>query len=181
MPDLVALSRFMSYALRHAPEAAGLVLDNEGWADVADLVRGAQAAGVPLTDTLVQEIVRTNDKQRFRLSDDGRRIRASQGHSVAVDLKLQPLEPPETLFHGTATRFLASILADGLKPGSRQHVHLSDAVATATAVGKRHGRAVVLRVEAGAMYRDGVAFFRSDNGVWLTAHVPPRFLAISEP
>lgn len=171
----------MSYALRHAPEAAGLVLDDAGWADVDDLVRGAQAAGQPLTDALVREIVRTSDKQRFRLSDDGRRIRASQGHSVAVDLKLQPVEPPETLFHGTATRFLASILTEGLKPGSRQHVHLSDAETTATAVGKRHGRAVVLRVDAGAMHAEGLAFFRSDNGVWLTAHVPPRFLVLGKP
>lgn len=176
MSDLTALSRFMSYALRHAPEAAGFELDGEGWAEVSELVRGAQAAGHPLTDALLREIVRTSDKQRFRLSDDGRRIRASQGHSVAVDLHLSPVVPPETLFHGTATRFLPSIQAEGLKPGSRQHVHLSDTEETATAVGRRHGRAVVLRVAAGAMHRDGFAFYRSENGVWLTEHVPPRFL-----
>ena len=178
MSDLTALSRFMSYALRHAPEAAGLELDGEGWAEVSDLVRGAQAAGHPLTDALLREIVRTSDKQRFRLTDDGRRIRASQGHSVAVDLHLSPVVPPETLFHGTATRFWPSIQAEGLKPGSRQHVHLSDTEVTATAVGKRHGRAVVMHVAAGAMHRDGFAFYRSDNGVWLTEHVPPRFLDV---
>src|SRR5262249_39421691 len=119
-----------------------------------------------------------SDKQRFALSADGARIRANQGHSVDIDLALPAIAPPDRLYHGTADRNLASIEATGLNAGSRQHVHLSPDAETATKVGARHGRPVVLEVESGAMYRDGHRFFRSENGVWLTDHVPARYIRI---
>lgn len=121
-------------------------------------------------------MVKSNNKQRFAFNGDGTKIRASQGHSLEVDLNLQPLIPPEILYHGTATRFLDSIIATGLQPQNRQHVHLSADQQTAVSVGQRHGKPVVLRVAAGNMHGDGHIFFRSDNGVWLTAHVPPGYL-----
>lgn len=169
-------SRFLSLVLRHAPERIGLQLDPAGWADLDDLVRLANASGTELTRALVQEIVATNDKRRFVIDPTGTRIRASQGHSITVDLGLAPLAPPDALFHGTATRFLPSIRADGLSPRSRQHVHLSATRATAVAVGSRHGTPAVLVVRAARMHHDGYVFFRSDNGVWLTGRVPPRYL-----
>jgi putative RNA 2'-phosphotransferase len=121
-------------------------------------------------------VVRTNDKQRFRISDDGARIRASQGHSLAVDLALTPHVPPAVLFHGTATRFLAAIHTEGIKAGARHHVHLSATYDTALTVGRRHGRPVVLTVRARAMHHTGLIFYRADNGVWLTGHVPVAFI-----
>jgi putative RNA 2'-phosphotransferase len=129
-----------------------------------------------LTRPLLQQVVDTNDKKRFALSADGSKIRASQGHSVAVELGLPPQEPPEMLYHGTATRSLDSIRATGLHSASRQHVHLSADEATAVKVGQRHGKPVVLRVRAGAMHRAGLEFFLSANGVWLTDQVPPEYI-----
>jgi putative RNA 2'-phosphotransferase len=175
---LVSASKFMSLVLRHQPEAIGLSLDAEGWAPIDELVRLSSTSRSPLSTDLVHEVVRTSDKQRFRVSEDGLRIRASQGHSVEVDLALPPSEPPDVLFHGTATRFLASIMAEGLRPGSRQHVHLSADEATAVRVGERHGKPVVLVVAARAMHEAGHTFFVSDNGVWLTAAVPARYLSV---
>ena len=169
-------SKFLSLILRHKPEAIGLILDPEGWADLDELIRLANARGTALTRELVREIVASNDKQRFALSPDGLRIRANQGHSVHVDLKLEPQQPPAILFHGTATRFVASILEAGLRPGSRQHVHLSAGEDTAISVGGRHGKPVVLTVRAAEMVRDGHRFYRSANGVWLTDLVPPGYL-----
>ena len=125
---------------------------------------------------VLEEIVATSDKKRFTLSEDGKRIRAAQGHSVEVALGIEPVVPPETLYHGTATRFLEPIRAEGLKPGSRQQVHLSADEVTAHAVGTRHGKPAILRVAAGDMHRAGHAFYRADNGVWLTDAVPPQFL-----
>src|SRR4051794_3650416 len=174
--DLTRISKFLSLVLRHEPGKIGLTLDGQGWAEVEDLIACAGRHGWRLDRALVERVVATNDKKRFALSEDGRRIRASQGHSVAVDLALEPRTPPEVLFHGTATRFLDSIRARGLLPGSRNHVHLSGDEATAVKVGSRHGRAVVLKVRAGEMDRAGVAFYLSDNGVWLTGHVDAGFL-----
>jgi putative RNA 2'-phosphotransferase len=174
--DLTNKSKFLSYVLRHAPGSIGLTLDDNGWASVDDLLAKCAELGNGIDRRTLHEIVGTSPKQRFTLSDDGSRVRAAQGHSVEVDLALQPIEPPALLFHGTATRFLDGIRAEGLKPGSRQHVHLSPDEATAIAVGQRHGKPVVLRVAAGAMHREGHEFFLAENGVWLTAHVPPRFL-----
>jgi putative RNA 2'-phosphotransferase len=174
--SLVHFSRFVSKVLRHAPESVGLRLDEAGWVDVDDLLAAANRAGVALDRPTLERVVAENDKQRFALSADGARIRASQGHSVAVELGLQPVQPPEVLYHGTAERNLDSIRAQGLVPGRRTHVHLSADEATAVTVGARHGRPVVLRVAAGAMHRAGHPFFRSENGVWLTAAVPPGHL-----
>ena len=175
---LVRFSKFMSLVLRHKPEEIGLTLDAQGWADVSDLIERANRRGVPLTRELVEQVVATNDKKRFALSADGARIRASQGHSVDVDLGLEPRQPPDVLFHGTATRFLPGIAEKGLLPSGRQHVHLSRDEATATTVGRRHGKPVVLRVRSGEMHRAGYAFCLSANGVWLTERVPVAFLEL---
>ena len=179
-PELVRTSRFLSLVLRHDPGRIGLALDGAGWARVDDLLARAAQAGTPVTPAELRETVETNDKRRFALSADGARIRASQGHSVAVDLGLAPQRPPDRLFHGTARRHLASIQAAGLVPGRRQHVHLSADEATAVAVGARHGAPVVLSVDAGAMHGQGFPFYRSANGVWLTAAVPPTFVTVSD-
>ena len=173
MSDLAG-SKFLSYALRHRPDDVGLALDAHGWAEVADVLRAARAHGHSLDRTALERIVRESDKQRFAL--DGDRIRANQGHSVAVDLGLSPAAPPETLYHGTSQRALPAILNDGLQRQSRHHVHLSADAETARAVGARHGAPVVLAVRAGAMSRAGWAFYRSANGVWLADAVPPEFL-----
>ena len=172
------ISKFLSYVLRHAPESIALELDAQGWASVDDLLRQAGKAGKIFSREELQDVVDTNDKKRFAFSTDGARIRASQGHSVSVDLGLVTTAPPLLLYHGTATRFLDSILREGLKPGSRQKVHLSADVETAIAVGKRHGKPVVLRVASGEMHRQGVPFWRADNGVWLTDAVPSSHLEV---
>lgn len=178
--DIVSTSKFLSLLLRHKPEKIGLTLDENGWADVEELIAKANAQGKRLTRELLDRVVAENDKKRFAFSEDGKRIRASQGHSVEVDLALSPQVPPETLFHGTATRFLDSIKQQGLIPGNRQHVHLSLLQETAVSVGKRHGKVVVLVVQAGAMQRAGHKFFVSENGVWLTERVPVEFLVFEE-
>jgi putative RNA 2'-phosphotransferase len=174
--QLVGMSKFVSKVLRHAPESVGLRLDEAGWVDVDELLAAAARAGVALDRPTLERVVVENDKKRFALSADGLRIRASQGHSVAVELGLTPVEPPEVLFHGTADCNLDAIRAQGLIPGRRTHVHLSANEATAVNVGRRHGRPVVLVVQAGEMHRAGHPFFRSDNGVWLTAAVPPAHI-----
>lgn len=176
--ELTRLSKFLSLVLRHDPGRIHLTLDGAGWADVEALLTAANKAGQPLTRTLLQRIVAENDKQRFRFSEDGLRIRASQGHSVAVALALPPKLPPDLLYHGTATRFLASIRQQGLLAQRRQQVHLSADQATAVKVGQRHGKPVVLTVRSGDMHRDGYLFYQADNGVWLTDQVPPHYLII---
>lgn len=174
--ELVRISKFLSLVLRHQPEAIGLALNEQGWADVDELIRLANNQRQPLTRELLERVVAENDKQRFALSDDGRQIRASQGHSIEVDLHLPPLEPPEILYHGTASRFLDSIRATGLNSASRQHVHLSLDAVTATKVGQRHGPSVILKVRAKEMFSAGHQFFLSANGVWLTEVVPVQYL-----
>lgn len=173
---LVRISKFMSKVLRHDPQSVGLTLDEAGWVDVDDLLAAAQRGRVALDRATLEQVVAENDKKRFALSDDGRRIRASQGHSVPVELGLQPVTPPDVLYHGTADRNVEPIRAQGLIPGRRTHVHLSADEATAVNVGRRHGRPVVLTVAAGAMHRAGHAFYRSDNGVWLTDAVPAEHI-----
>jgi putative RNA 2'-phosphotransferase len=178
--NLVEISKFLSLVLRHRPEAIGLTLDAQGWAEVDELLRKA-ARNLPalrVNRAALEEVVATSDKQRFALSEDGKRIRANQGHSVKVDLGLVPRVPPEVLFHGTATRFLDSIRAQGLVPGERQQVHLSADYETAVKVGRRHGKAVVLKVLAGRMQAAGHQFFVSENGVWLVEAVPAEFLGL---
>lgn len=174
--DVVKLSKFLSLVLRHKPEEIGLTLDDNGWADAEELLRLANLHGSRLTRTLLERMVADNDKQRFALSADGQRIRANQGHSVEIDLALLPTEPPELLYHGTATRFIESIRADGLHSASRQHVHLSLDIPTATKVGQRHGKPVALVVRAREMAGVGHEFYLSDNGVWLTERVPVDFI-----
>lgn len=180
-PSLIRSSKFLSLVLRHDPGAIGLALDPQGWADVDELIALAGRAGSPLDRELIAEIVATNDKQRFALSPDGSRIRANQGHSVAIDPGLEPLVPPDILFHGTATRFLDSIRAQGLIPGSRLHVHLSEDEASTLNVAQRHGKPVLLTVRAGAMHAAGMVFYRSENGVWLTERVPAEYLDFPSP
>lgn len=174
------ISKFLSLVLRHEPEKAGLTLDSAGWVAVDDLLRGLASTGHRITRDELEVVVAQNDKKRFAFSEDGTRIRASQGHSVEVELDYAAATPPEGLFHGTADRFLDSILACGLMKAQRHHVHLSAERATAVKVGGRHGRPVILQVNAGAMHRAGHAFFRSANGVWLTDHVPVQFLSVGQ-
>ncbi|MGN1008651.1 MAG: RNA 2'-phosphotransferase [Butyricicoccus sp.] len=172
------LSRYLSFVLRHHPEAAGITLRRKGaWAEVDALLRGAQRAGKPLDLPLLEKIVREDGKQRYSFSPDHRYIRANQGHSVDVDLGFEPLEPPTVLYHGTATCFLDSIRAEGITRQSRQYVHLSRDVKTAFTVGGRHGVPVVLELDAAAMHRDSIPFYLSENGVWLCDAVPWRYVA----
>jgi putative RNA 2'-phosphotransferase len=174
--QLVGTSKFLSLVLRHSPERIGLTLEHGGWASVPELIRLANDAGHQLMEQLLHRVVAENDKQRFALTSDGAWIRANQGHSIQVDLGLDPLEPPESLYHGTATRNVDSIRRKGLLPGRRQHVHLSPDERTAVQVGRRHGTPVVLLVDAGSLHRAGAEFFRSSNGVWLTSYVPAAFI-----
>jgi putative RNA 2'-phosphotransferase len=170
------VSKFLSLVLRHRPDQIGIELDANGWVSVAELIEKSKRASQSLSSELIQEIVRTSDKQRFALSDDGKMIRANQRHSVAVDLALLPEEPPIFLFHGTATRFIESIKKEGLKPMGRQHVHLSVDSVTATRVGQRHGKPVILKIRAGDLWASGHTFFVSDNGVWLTDALSPQWI-----
>jgi putative RNA 2'-phosphotransferase len=171
-------SKFIAYVLRHAPESIGLRLDAQGWAGIDALVAGAVAGGRELARADVVRAVDSGTKKRYELSGDGQRIRALQGHSTPqVSRTFEAVVPPAVLFHGTATRFLDAIREQGLKPGSRQHVHLSADEATAVQVGQRHGKAHVLRVDAARMHALGHAFHRAENGVWLTDAVPPEFLS----
>lgn len=178
--QLESTSKFLSYVLRHQPDAIGLKLDGEGWAEVSELIRLANSNGRNLTTELIEEVVRTNDKKRFAFSDDGARIRASQGHSVAIELGLTPVTPPDVLYHGTATRFLDSIKEKGLISGPRRHVHLSAESATAVDVGRRHGKPTVLTINASEMHSLGHEFFVSENGVWLTSAVPIEFIIFED-
>jgi putative RNA 2'-phosphotransferase len=171
------ISKFLSYVLRHAPETIDLRVDAHGWADVDELLAKAKKAGKRFDLDMLRAVVAENDKQRFTLSADGRRIRAAQGHSIAVDLGLAPSTPPAVLYHGTASRNLDSIFADGLEPGRRRQVHLSLDPETAKKVGERHGKAIVLTVDAARMHEDGFQFVQADNGVWLTDRVPAKYLS----
>ena len=174
------VSKFLSFILRHKPDEIGLELDEEGWTSVDELIELANKNGNKLTREIIYEVVRTNDKQRFALSKDKNRIRANQGHSIDINLKLEPQIPPDTLYHGTATRFLDSIKEQGLKSASRQHVHLSFDKETATSVGTRHGKPIVLNVNSKQMYSDGIEFYRSENGVWLTQFVDSKYILFED-
>jgi putative RNA 2'-phosphotransferase len=176
--DVVRVSKRLSYVLRHRPESIGIRLDEAGWVPVDELLVALGAAGLPLTREQLDAVVATNDKRRFAYDPEGGRIRASQGHSVAVDLGYGPAQPPAVLFHGTVDRAVCSVLAEGLHRGRRHAVHLSADVATARAVGARRGRPVVLHVDAAAMAAEGAVFTRSANGIWLTDAVPARHLAV---
>ena len=173
------VSKFLSYILRHKPEAIRLCLDSEGWADVAALLHLAARHGKAISHEQLAQVVAQSDKKRFAFSEDGLRMRAVQGHSSnQVDIRFTPQPPPELLFHGTAERFMESIQAKGLLPGERQYVHLSPDKKTAKAVGKRHGKAVVLMVRSSDMAQDGFLFYLSENGVWLTREVPGKYIGL---
>lgn len=173
----ISISKYMSLVLRHDPAAAGVTLDAEGWVSVDDLLAGAAHHGRSFTRAELEEVVRTSEKQRFALSSDRQRIRANQGHSVSVDLRLTPQPPPELLYHGTVERFVSSIMASGLDKQARQHVHLSPDIDTAIRVGSRRGEPVILKIAAGSMHADEFQFVCSENGVWLTERVPPQYIS----
>ncbi len=169
---LKTTSKFLSLILRHQPEKIGLKLDSNGWADINELME--KSTKVKLTQELIEEVVAKDNKQRFIIKDG--KIRANQGHSINIDLALEAVNPPDILYHGTSTRFLESIMKEGLTKQSRQHVHLSKDIETATMVGKRHGKVVILEVDAKKMFEEGYAFYLSENGVWLTDRVGVEFL-----
>lgn len=173
------LSVFISLVLRHQPDAAGITLDEHGWADVNELIRGINGTGRFIDLDLLEKIVREDKKNRYGFDEGHTRIRANQGHSIAVDVELKKMLPPDVLYHGTATRFMESIKTKGLKPMSRLYVHLSKDYDTALKVGKRHGEPVVIKVDAAGMCRDGADFYLSENGVWLTKYVDPGYLSIN--
>ncbi len=172
-------SKLIALILRHKPEMVGITLDEHGWADVGALIDGVNRI-TPLTMEMLEEIVRTDSKQRYAFSADHTRIRANQGHSIPVDVELQRTEPPAVLYHGTGERFVPAILAEGLLPRTRLYVHLSPDIPTAVNVGKRHGKPHVFAVAAGRMAEDGFPFFLSANGVWLTKRVPAEYLSEAE-
>lgn len=176
----VKVSKHLSKHLRHQPERIGLVLDAGGWVGIDALLAATAEHGFAITRAELGQVVADNDKQRFAIDEDGRRIRASQGHTVRVELGLEPVEPPAYLYHGTVGRVLDAIRAEGLRPMARHDVHLSAGRETATRVGSRRGRPVVLAVDAGAMHAAGHEFRVSANGVWLTAAVPPEFLRMPD-
>ncbi|WP_029038544.1 RNA 2'-phosphotransferase [Salinimicrobium xinjiangense] len=169
-------SKFLSLILRHRPEIVGLQLDQQGWAFVEDLISKVQKHGKQLDLEILREIVDSNNKKRFSFNKDATKIRANQGHSVKVDLAYEPKVPPPILYHGTAGRNVSSILNTGILKQIRHHVHLSESLPSAMEVGGRHGKPVVFEVLAGKMFEEGIDFFRSDNGVWLTDEVPVKFL-----
>jgi putative RNA 2'-phosphotransferase len=171
-----SLSKFLSLILRHKPQTIGLSLDKKGWANIEDLITKANHHNVPLTIESLKRIVANNDKKRFKLSEDGTGIRASQGHSIEVDLELREAEPPSILYHGTAFKNIDSIKVKGLVKGQRHHVHLSPDPKTAISVGARYGKPFVIQVQAQRMHEEGYAFYQSQNGVWLTDSVPPLYL-----
>ncbi len=177
MNDL-SLSKFLSLVLRHEPERLGLKLDSAGWVPVVELLAAISRQKTPITRERLEQIVATSEKKRFAFDETGTKIRASQGHSVEVELGYEPQVPPEILYHGTVAKFLGSIRAQGLIKGERHHVHLSTDQATAIKVAERRGKPVLLTIRSVEMHRAGHVFFRSANGVWLTDNVPIGFLTI---
>ena len=171
----VKLGKFLSLVLRHDPSAAGISLNEHGWADVQELLEGVRRSGRRIDQETLERIVRENNKQRYAFNEDHSKIRANQGHSLQVDVELMIAEPPEYLYHGTAARFLPAIQREGIRKMNRQYVHLSGDYQTAVDVGRRHGAPAVITVSAGAMARSGVVFYRSENGVWLCEFVDPKY------
>jgi putative RNA 2'-phosphotransferase len=172
----IRISKFLSLVLRHKPETINLTLDESGWVDVEVLIRQMRVHGIEISKEVLQHVVGTNSKSRFAVNDGCTKIRASQGHSIDVELGYDPKEPPSLLYHGTAESSLASILKTGLVKRDRHHVHLSADADTAIKVGQRHGKPVVLQVAALEMFKDGHQFYQSENNVWLTDHVPVRYI-----
>ena len=178
--QLVRISKFLSLVLRHKPEMIGLTLDRGGWVQIDELLLTVNRAGVPLNQDVLRQVVEQDGKRRYSLSENGRRIKANYGHSIPVDLGLEPLAPPEFLFHGTATRFLEAIRAEGLVPRGRNYVHLSPDESTAVTVGQRHGKPIILTIQARRMHENGHRFHRSTGGVWLTKEVSVEYIQFLE-
>ena len=177
----IKFSKLLSLLLRHKPEEIDLTLDAEGWADVNELLERLRKTGKTRSKDDLRQVVANNDKKRFSFNDDETKIRANQGHSLKnVDLRMQPQEPPAVLFHGTAERFLKSIMETGIDKRSRQHVHLSKDKVTAQVVGSRHGEAIILTIAAKQMYDDGLHFYLSDNSVWLTDFVDVKYIEVGD-
>jgi len=174
----IKIGKYICLILRHKPEIIGIELDKNGWANIDELINGVKKKYPDFNREGLEYIVKTDNKQRYSLSDDKSKIRARQGHSIDVDVELNELTPPELLYHGTAERFLESIMKEGLVPKSRLYVHLSKDVETAEKVGKRHGKPAVLKIETGKMAEDGFKFYLSENGVWLTKAVPPKYFGL---
>lgn len=173
----VQTSKFLSLILRHNPGAVGIELDQNGWANIDELLEKMCNHGTPIDRKSLYEIVAADNKQRYKIHEDGERIRANQGHSIAVDLQLVEAKPPDLLFHGTSTKNAEAIRnAGGIVPMSRQYVHLSSNFNTAVSVGRRHGEVIVLEVHSGRMYDDGYKFYRSENGVWLANEIPMAYI-----
>lgn len=173
--SLNEISKYIALILRHKPETIGISLDEHGWANVSELIEGI-AKDHDFNMDMLEEIVRTDNKQRYSFNEDHTLIRANQGHSIPVDVELEEVVPPEILFHGTGKKFVSSIDEQGLIPKSRLYVHISEDIDTATKVGIRHGKPVIYKVKSGEMHRDGFIFYRSVNGVWLTKAVPVKYL-----
>jgi putative RNA 2'-phosphotransferase len=173
---VIKASKFLSYVLRHDPGSIGLELEDGGWVDVAELIRCASEGGVSLTEEVIEDVLSAGGKQRFSLNEDGSRLRANYGHSVPVELEMEPCVPPRTLYHGTATRFLNLIFHQGVTPRRRQFVHLSADRETAAEVGRRHGEPVVLVVDSGRMSDEGAEFFVAPDDIWLTKSIPVEFI-----
>ncbi|SHE78923.1 RNA 2'-phosphotransferase [Dysgonomonas macrotermitis] len=175
--DKKRIGKFLSLILRHDPQKIGIELDEQGWAKVSELIEKCKKHRYHFSREDLIEIVETNDKQRYSFNEKRSKIRANQGHSIDIDLALSPTEPPEYLYHGTATRFLSSIMEQGIVKGSRQHVHLSKNKETADKVGSRHGKPAILTIMSGKMYTDGILFYQSENGVWLTDYVDTKYIS----
>ena len=173
--SMTNMGKLISLILRHKPDVVGITLDEHGWANVDELIKGVSKKH-KLTMEMLENIVATDEKQRYSFNEDKTKIRANQGHSINVDVELEEVEPPEILWHGTGEKYVESIKETGLVPKSRLYVHLSDKYTTAVQVGKRHGNPVVFCVKSGQMYTDGYKFYKSKNGVWLTKSVPVEYL-----
>ncbi|SHM90001.1 RNA 2'-phosphotransferase [Mucilaginibacter sp. OK098] len=178
--ETTATSKFLSLVLRHQPELIGIKPDEQGWVNVAELLKQANAHGKDLNIELLNHVVETNSKKRFAFDEGRQKIRASQGHSIEVELGYEPQTPPEILYHGTGEKSVSSILNSGLEKRSRQHVHLSRDTETAVQVGRRHGKPAVFNVLSGEMHKNGHVFYLSENKVWLTDGVPAQFLRLME-
>ena len=174
------ISRFLSLVLRHKPETIGIQLDQNGWVDVNELIDKSNKYGIQFDREKLDHIVATNSKKRFAFNDKLDKIRASQGHSVEIELGYKNQKPPEILFHGTSEKSVQSILNKGLEKRNRQHVHLSSDTETAISVGQRHGKPVVFEILAEKMYNDKIEFYISENGVWLTDNVPTKYLKLKD-
>ena len=175
---IVKISKFLSLILRHKPEEIGLTLEENGWVNVADLLKACADYGKIFTLKELREVVETNDKKRFAFNEDKTKIRASQGHSVKVEIDFEKRTPPEILYHGTAEKNVGEIFAGGLKKMKRHHVHLSADTETAQKVGIRYGKPVILKIDTAEMLAENYEFFVSANGVWLVESVPPKFLEV---